>query len=144
MSTSNEIILKGDYNRYEEAKIAAGVTTIKPGMLVELNSSGEAILPTAAGKDTPLRIALIDSLQGNIKTTTYTAGEILRYYIPRPGDLVNLFCLSGETINIGTMVIAATSGKGIATTGSPVKTVGQSEEAGGTLGADTHVAVRIG
>lgn len=145
MSASNEIILEGDYDRYQEAKIASGVTTIKPGMLLELNSSGELILLSGTAKNVPTRIALIDVFQGKTKTDAYTAGTVCRYYIPRAGDLVNLLCLLGEDIDIDEQVIGATSGKGIATTGSPAKTIGVAEEdSGGALAADTHIAVRIG
>lgn len=145
MSASNEIILIGDYSRYEEAKIASG-QSIKPGMGLELNSSGEAIVVGTQGKDVPTRIALIPSYLYDTATkdTTYTAGEVVRYIQPRPGDLIHILCLSGQTINRGTSVIFNNAGKGIATTGTPAKTIGVSEEAAGTLGADTHVAVRIG
>lgn len=142
MSTSNEILLKGDYHPYEEAEILSG-QTIKPGMAVDLNSAGKIIVPAATGKAIPKRVMLINTWIGKTKTDAWTAQEVAKYVIPKPGTVVNLLCLSGETINIGTQVIINTAGKGIATTGTPAQTFGESEEAGGTLTADTHLAVRV-
>lgn len=143
MSTSNEIVLKGDYDRYEEAKINASAT-LKPGMLVELNSSGELIAQATTGKAVVTRVMLIDAFQGKTKTDAWTAGEVGRYYIPRAGDLLNLLALSGEDIDIGEQVLANNAGKVIATTGTPAKVLGVAEEdTGGALGADGFVAVRI-
>lgn len=142
MSTSNEILLKGEYHPYEEAKVNASAT-IKPGMAVDLNSSGEIIAPAAAGKAIPKRVMLINTWVGKTKTDAWPVSEVAKYFMPKPGTLVNLLCKSGETINIGTQVIIDTAGKGIATTGTPAQTFGECEEAGGTLGADTHLAVRV-
>jgi len=142
VSTSNEILLKGEYHPYEEAKIKSG-QTIKPGMAVDLDSSGLIIVPAASGKAIPKRVMLINTWTGKTKTDAWTAEELAKYIVPKPGSLINLLCLSGETINIGTQVIINTAGKGIATTGSPAQTFGESEEAGGTLTADTFLAVRV-
>lgn len=141
MSASNEILLKGDYTSYEEAKVAAG-QTIRPGMLCDLNAAGELVALTTA-KNVPLKIALINVFLGKTKTDPYAAGEVARFFTPSPGFLVDVLCLSGEIINVGTQVVSGLNGRGVAATGTPAKVLGVSEETVGVLTSDRHVAVRI-
>jgi hypothetical protein len=140
------IVLKGDLgDRYEEAKVASG-QTIKPGMLIDLNSSGEAIVFNTAGGDTVTRVAIEDALQGRTVDDAYAAGEVIRYFIPRPGDVLNLLVADGENIAIGDKIIASTGGKFIETTGTPTKIFGEAEEAlnlSGGASEDKLVRVRI-
>lgn len=107
--------------RYEEARVASGVT-VYPGMLIDINSSGEVVIATPnAGASAPTRIAIEDGIIGRTVDTPYTAGELCRYVQPLPAEVYALRVLSGETIAVGDDLIAADNGLFKETTGSPTK-----------------------
>ena len=96
----NVILLKGDQaRRYDELRIAAGVTTFKPGMMADKNAAGEAILFATAGGVGEKIIVLERYLMGDMPaTTTYAAGDLIGNHIPKAGDEYQLLLLGGENV----------------------------------------------
>lgn len=129
---------------FVEGIIGAGLTP-KPGTAVQLqpatalqggrhtwelyNADADGGRPKG-----PIIILTEDSLQGRPMTTAYAAGERAFGYIPLPGDELNL--LLGDVAGTGDdhalgeiLIIDDTTGKFIATTGSPEEEVAQLLEA---------------
>ncbi len=79
-----------------EAIVDTAVSTLKPGMLVQLNADGEFILNAAA--DINARgaiIAIEDELQGNDRDDTYAALSLCQAEVLQPGDEVQVM-LDGD------------------------------------------------
>lgn len=104
----NRIHSKGE-RIYEEA--AAGAAGILPGMLIMLNSSGEAIVHATEGGRAEAAFAEEDAKQGAIVSTAYTNGDILSYLLPTKGGEVNVLIEDGQDIAIGDHLISAGNGK---------------------------------
>jgi len=107
----NRIHNKGFY-RHEEAD--AGEAGIYPGMLLELNSSGDVIKHNTEGARAEKAFATEDALQGGTTSTVYTNGEVVTYILPVPGSVVNALIKAGEDIAIGDELISAGDGTLIA------------------------------
>jgi len=88
----------------------AGAAGIYPGMLLQLNSSGEVIVHAVVEGATPLIIALEDALQGNIVSTVYTDDNQVQCLMPSKGSVVNVLVASGQTVAIGTQLTSAGNG----------------------------------
>lgn len=92
----NTILLKGRDARYDEGRVKAA-TTIKPGMLIERFTDGTwQPHATAGGTFTGGAVASEDALQGKTITDNYSGGDLIRLYIPLPGDEVQLILKAGE------------------------------------------------
>src|SRR5678815_560648 len=137
MARGNEILIgpgtepKG---RYVEGIVAAG-QTFYPGMAVQIDPT----IALVGGKWThkifdadadggrpkgPIVIVLNDPMQGKVLTDSYAAGTRFFGYIPLPGDELNLLLLNitgtADDHAVGEiLIIDDTTGKFIATTGSP-------------------------
>lgn len=144
MGRYNTIVQKGDLGRrYEECRVASGVT-IYPGMLINLNSSGEAIIATPnAGGTSPIRIAIEDGIIGSTVDTAYTAGGLLRYVIPAPGEYMALLCLEDSVITNEGDLIAGDNGLFIITTGTPSRIYARAKEAHTPTGGNALVLAEI-
>jgi hypothetical protein len=139
---ANRIHASGDFV-HEEAP--AGAAGIKPGMLIKLNSSGEAIVnPTSEGAlGDELLVVTEDALQGGSVTGTYTSGDVLSYMIPSKGTKFRGLVLSGEDIAIGDrMANSATGGKFMESASPVIIPAIAMESSGGALGADTLLLMR--
>lgn len=142
--TPNTIILKGDLERrYEEGR-AGG--TIKPGHQIEQGSAGTFVVHGTAGGVGPFAIAIEDALQGKTIDDAYSSGDLLRYFIPQPGDLVYVYLKAGESVVKGDKAISGGDGTQIKATGTILKYNGRFEEAldlsgGGAVA--TRVRVRV-
>lgn len=79
--------------RFEE-RTAAG--TIKPGHLIGINSSGNAIAHDAAGGRAAKEFALEDALQGKTINDNYASGDRVFTVIAAPGDIVYAWLSGGE------------------------------------------------
>lgn len=118
-----------------EGYVKAGVTTLKPGMAMEVDYTIALIgdrwtfkLYTAdadGGRPKgPLVIANIDHLQGKTATDTYAAGARVFGWIPAIGEEMNVVVAdiagTGDDHAIGEMLIPDSgTGKFVATTGTP-------------------------
>lgn len=127
----------------------AGAASIKPGMLLQLNSSGNAVIHNVVEGDTPIMIGQEDALQGVNVSTAYTNGAQIPVTFPSKGSVVNVIVASGETVSIGSKLCSAGNGKFIvaedASSGVLVTAVlGEAIEGQATaLSADTLVAMRV-
>lgn len=135
MARGSTIIVSAQpQGRFTEGYIAAGETPY-PGMLLQKQSATalkgglytyEIYNADADGgrPKGPVYIVLEDSLQGKSVSDAYAAGEMVRLYTPEAGDELNLLILNiagtGDDHTKGEMLIVDdTTGKFIATTGSP-------------------------
>jgi hypothetical protein len=144
MGRYNTILQKGDLGRrYEEVRVASGVS-IYPGMIFDINASGEAVIATPnAGASAPTRIAIEDGLIGRTVDTPYTAGELLRYLYALPGEQFALLVKDAETITFGDDLIAGDNGLFIETTGTPSKVFARALETYTPTGANKLVLAEI-
>lgn len=144
MGRYNTIPQKADWGRrYEEARVASGVT-IYPGMLINIDANGEAIIATPdAGGTSPTRLAIEDGLIGSTVDTAYTAGMLLRYVVPLSGEQYALLVLDGSVVTNGGDLIAADNGLFKITTGSPSKIYARALEAYTPAGANKLVLAEI-
>lgn len=136
MARGNDIIVSANpRGRFLEGKIASGETP-KPGTVLQIQASAgldsngrftfEIYNADADGgrPKGPLCILLPDYLQGKIATDAYAAGQACQVYVPVPGEEFNLLILNisgtADDHAFGEMlIIDDTTGKLIATTGSP-------------------------
>lgn len=140
MARGTEIIVSADpRGHFVEGVIAAGEAP-KPGQIVQIQPATDLV----GGRHTweiynadadggrpkgPFIVLLPDRLQGRTETAAYAAGERAFGYVPLPGDELNLL-LADVTAGTGTgatadhtkgemLIVDDTTGKMIATTGSP-------------------------
>lgn len=144
MSRGNCIVVSANpKGHFVEGILGSGVTAY-PGMVVQVDHSIEQI----GGRNTwvlynadadggmpkgPYIILTEDALQGLTMETVLTAGARVRGYIPLAGDELNLLLANiagtGDDHTAGEMLIVDdTTGKFIATTGSPESECAQLHE----------------
>jgi len=99
---------KGEF-RQEEA--VAGAAGIKPGMLVKLNSAGQAIVHASQGGRAEKAFAIEDALQSKTVDDAYVSGSIVSYILPGQGSEVNALIEAGQDIAVGDELISAGNGK---------------------------------
>lgn len=100
------IHISGGY-KYEEYNCGEAIT---PGMLCELNSSGNAIKHAEQGGRCEKMFAVEDALQGSIVTTDYTASNQGCFILPYKGTVVAALIKGGEALAIGDEVVSAGDG----------------------------------
>jgi hypothetical protein len=162
----NTIKLKKYVDIVEEYDAASAIT---PGMLVEIDSSGDVQAhSTAEGNALPM-FALEDELQGNDIDDNYAADDKVQCWIPQRGEEVYAIVADGYDIDIGDWLAsngdgylrehtAETESWGVSEGGSvtvyPLQIVAQAleavdtsgssgEESSGTLGYAKRIRVRI-
>jgi hypothetical protein len=154
MARGNRIIVSSEpRGKFREGIVASG-QTIYPGSVVQ-NVATTALVAgrhtvTAYDADAdggrpkggPFMVVIEDYLQGKLATTAYTAGERIFMYIPGAGDEMNLLIqnLSGTADDHAAgevLIVDDTTGKFIATTGSPETEVAVLKEAITDPTADT-------
>jgi hypothetical protein len=96
---ANSIIIKC-YTKVQE-EITATAVAIRPGMLLELTSTGLVQAHSGAAADVLPMFALEDELQGRGIDTNYGVSTKVQVWIPRRGDIVNALLADGETAAIG-------------------------------------------
>jgi len=143
--TKRQIVQKG-CGHVEEYTVATGVT-LKPGMGVQLNSSGELVLGCGAadGERSLVMIVKEDNLLGKTVSDTYAAGSVCRVYVPQPGDeLLLLVSDTADAVVVGDKYINDVStGEWIETTGTVEMEPFVALEAGGTLAADALLLAKF-
>ena len=94
MTTARTIVLKGDPLQ-EERKASVAIT---PGMLCEIDSSGNVKPHATAGGDAYGLIAIENSLEGEEISDGYAIGDMVQLVTLRPGD--EFYALVADTNNI--------------------------------------------
>lgn len=110
MATPKKIILKGD-PIYKERPLkdldVYGVGAIMPGMLIQMDSTGDvAPHPTAAGTDASPMFAVEAPFRegAGIDTAYNQNGETVLYAFCRPGDEVYAFVEVGANVAAGAVL----------------------------------------
>jgi len=131
----------------EEYVLSGG--SVYPGMLMQLNSSGLAVVHAIVGGATPLMIADLDALQGSITSTVFVTANSIPVTFPSKGSVVNVLVVSGQTVSIGSHLVSDGTGKfaviGDGTSGDQedVVLLEAIEGQATALAADTLVAARV-
>jgi hypothetical protein len=105
---ANTIQLTGGFKHVE----GEATTTIAPGMLLEVDSSGRDQLAahnTANGFAERL-FAVEDALRGRTVDDGYVSGDLVSAHLVDPGSEVQAFLDAGENASIGDFLVAAGSG----------------------------------
>lgn len=102
--------------RHEEA--VAAEATIKPGMLLELNSTGKVIKHNQNGGWAEKIIAVEDALQGGTIDSTYDNASIVSFVVASPGDVCYVVLAAGEFITPDMYLCSAGTGAFIAASGT--------------------------
>ncbi len=153
MSSHKKIVLESE----PKGKFGEGVITgtPKPGTMLQMDVSEakvggrhtwEVYAPGTDGNRRPVVILLEDGYQGKTITEAYVSGDRCFWYIPQPGDelqvLVANIAGTGDAFTQGDLLIADNStGKFIATTGSPESEPFMCMESVSALTADTLIHV---
>lgn len=103
------IILSGEYVK-EQSRLAA-TGTIKPGMLLQVDSAGKVTPHATAGGVAEKLVALEDALQGDTIADTYTIGNIVDTAIISPGSQCQVLVAAGQDIAVGDLLMSAGNGK---------------------------------
>lgn len=107
-NANNTIVLKGDLGRrYEEGR--SGTTAIYPGHLIELNTDNELQPHATRGGGGEVMFAIEDALQGNTVDDAYGTDDddnLVRYFLPVPGDEIYARLKAGENVNEGDKLIS--------------------------------------
>lgn len=85
--------------------------TITPGMLLELDSSGEVIAHNSAGENVLPMFALEDALQGDDIDDDYSSGDKVQCWIPYRGDIVYAILANGNDVSVGDFLESAGGGE---------------------------------
>lgn len=89
---------------------AAATSSIYPGMLVEINSSGTMQLHSTEGGDAEKAVMCEDALQGDTVADVSTAGAFLPYRVFGSGGQAAVLLASGEDVSIGTKLMSGGDG----------------------------------
>ena len=101
-ATSRKIMLTDDF-RYEEPLASAA---IYPGMIGQLDSDGKVLPNNGAGLACLMLIPIEDSLVGDLISTVYAIGDMVRYVLPRKGERCLLRLADGETAVKGSKLVS--------------------------------------
>lgn len=92
------VIVGRSLGNITEEKTAAEVIT--PGMLIELNASGNYLKHATAGGTAFPCFALRNKYEGDTYTDDYSSDDELFAWYPTPGDIVVNAILDGNSVNI--------------------------------------------
>ncbi len=138
--TRNTINLTGEIQAHE----AEAGGALVPGELAVLGSNGKLTRYNTSGGLTETLIVIENGYIGKTVDDAYADGDKVFYAIPKPGDVYLVRLATGETVAPGTKVIAGTTGRFIATTGTPSKTFGTAiEDYANASGVSQLVKVRF-
>lgn len=128
----------------------AATATIKPGMLVEIDSNGKITPVTDADKINnrmfAVEVAWADTESSPAIDQAYDSGDTVSYIYGQPGDLVYALVGASQTVTIGS-VLASSADDGLLTveaTNADHKVVGIAESAVTTgVGETGRVKLRL-
>lgn len=105
------IVLKGKLGRrYEEARLSVAAY---PGYLMEMATAGDAgkYKPHATAKGKAIMVFMVeDDFRGNTIDDQYAIGDLARFVVAEPGDIINAVLADGETIVVGDYLESAGDG----------------------------------
>jgi len=104
---ANTIKLKKYLDIIEEYGAEAAIT---PGMLLELNSSGNVQVHSTAGGNVLPMFALEDELQGNDIDDAYVADDKVQVWVAVRGEWVYAILADGQNVSVGDFLESAGSG----------------------------------
>jgi len=143
MPRFNRIDLRMDDDARRHEHTMKDDEAIYPGMRIEVNSDGEVLKCDAAGALGVVRIAVEDVLQGKEPDDVYANDAIVFSMVPKPGEEMAVLVKSGETVAIGSALIANASGLYIVSTGTPAQTDFEAQEAYTPSGNELVRAMKI-
>jgi hypothetical protein len=143
---ANTIVLKGK-GHHDEARVYAALS---PGMGCGLHLDttlklAQEPLAQAEALKGGFLVAKEDALQGKTVDDAYAAADVGFYYVPLPGDEIQVLTKSGEDIALGDKLVIEGGGSGyfVEAAGTETKYQVQALEAKGVLGAHTLIAVKV-
>jgi hypothetical protein len=152
-TTYHTIIIRGNpyaedlfYDRDTEDGVVAAATTIQPGQLIELDGSGNfQEHSTAADAEFETMVAVEDPYPVTPTSVAidanYVVGDLLRYVVPRQGNVLYMWLANGENVAKGAALEADGNGDLQAlTTG---KVVGYANEAVNATGGRSRIKTRM-
>lgn len=130
--------------QYHEGR--CGATAVKPGFLIELNSTDLLIPAATAGKLKERAVAIEDSLRGKSVNDAYATGDLIRYLFMAPGTECYLILKAGQNAAEGADLTSNGDGTVKVANGTTDLNIAICKEAldltaGGAL--DTFVKVRF-
>ena len=157
VSGNNKIVVKGKYTEggveHEEGRLK---TAAYPGMNVTMTNDFEEQgrqVYTPAGTDyagtgtnvtttkAPIMVLKEDVLQGRTIETAYEANDNAFIHICSPGEIIQVYVASGQTVVKGSGLSAGSDGKWVVdATNAAVLAL---ESTNGALSADKHVRARV-
>lgn len=144
----NTILLKPmeALGQYDEGRVATAAT-IKPGMLIDQVTAGTFQPHGSAGGAGECLIAIEDALIGEGVDDARTAGMLIRYIKPKPGDEVYVrIPPSAAAIVIGDELVSNGDGKFKKTAGSSNVVFGSAREAydnSANAASDAWIRMRV-
>jgi hypothetical protein len=147
MAASNRtIVLRGkDKGHHDEGILD---TVASPGMHIQRAADDHFDKSPATSAElvkSGLRIVKEDDYQGKTVADDYAIGDVVFFYIPVRGDVINVLVKSGENLLIGDKVALEGGGTGlfIEGAGTEAQYMLESKETTGALGANTLVACEV-
>ena len=143
MSARNTIVLQGDLATYhDERRVKTGVTTVRPGMLAEIDV-GDVLKPHAtAGGAGEILVVKEDSYQGKTVDDLYAAGDPCFFHRAQKGDKLQMILLDGEVATLATLLTSDGAGRLKVATGADV-VLFKPAEALSPSGADGFISVYV-
>jgi len=93
----------------KEFVVASG-ETILPGMLCEVDGSGNAITHNVSGQGGYYFVADVNFIEQKDVTDALTIGGTGQFFYPRPGETYNLVLAASETITVGEALTSNAAG----------------------------------
>lgn len=136
------IHLRGPHAVHEEAR-AGGA--IRPGDLIDVNSSGKVVKHPTAGGWAEKAFALEDALQGRSIDDNYAADELVSFTICKPGDIVYAWLSGGEVTTLDDFLTSNGDGalKVASSTDQRIAKVLEAVDASDSNDVDERIRVRI-
>ena len=124
--------------------IVASGETILPGMLCEVDSSGNAITHNVSGQGGYYFIADVNFIEQKGTADALTIGGTGQFFYPRPGETYNLVLADSQTITVGEALTSDAAGAvRSALTDGKEEILFYAEEAITTSGATARINARV-
>ncbi len=146
MADNRRIVLRGRDEGYGEGRCDEAMS---PGMAIELAADGDydqvqATQAEALKGVAGLIILIEDSMQGKTVDDAYAADDVIFFYHPVNGEIINILVKSGEAIAVGDTLVVEAAGSGlfVEAAGTETRYCFEAMEGPGTLAANDHVKCR--
>jgi hypothetical protein len=115
---------------------------VYPGMNIVRASDGNYDPGAGAAEAMMVHLVLEDALQGKTTADAYADGDKVPFVIPKRGCIYNVRVSAGETVVIGSLLVANTDGDFIVEDAEGRAQFIAQEASGGALAADTLIKAR--